>query len=46
MCRDLFGFGGQGGAPRRAGAGDVENEEVLPDLRLLAAVAANFPLAL
>jgi phosphoglycolate phosphatase-like HAD superfamily hydrolase len=46
MCRDLFGFEARdmlADAPER---GMWENEEVLPDPRLLAAVAARFPLAL
>jgi phosphoglycolate phosphatase-like HAD superfamily hydrolase len=46
MCRDLFGFEAKdvlADAPER---GMWENEEVLPDPRLLAAVAARFPLAL
>ena len=38
-CRDLFGFD-------FTGRGLWENEVVLPDLRLLEAVAARFPLAL
>jgi hypothetical protein len=39
QCRELFGFEAQG-------RGMWENEEVLPDPRLLQAVAAKFPLAL
>ncbi|HUJ25710.1 MAG TPA: HAD family hydrolase [Myxococcales bacterium] len=38
-CRELFGFDAQG-------RGLWENEKVLPDQRLLEAVAARFPLAL
>jgi len=46
MCRDLFGFEAKdmvADAPER---GMWENEEVLPDPRLLAAVAGRFSLAL
>jgi phosphoglycolate phosphatase-like HAD superfamily hydrolase len=46
MCRDLFGFEAREAVPDAPERGMWENEVVLPDLRLLAAVAANFPLAL
>ena len=39
QCRELFGFDAEG-------RGMWENEEVLPDMRILEAVAARFPLAL
>jgi len=46
MCRDLFGFEAKDALPDAPERGMWENEEVLPDSRLLAAVAARFPLAL
>lgn len=46
MCRDLFGFEAADAVPDAPERGMWENEEVLPDPRLLAAVAARFPLAL
>ena len=46
MCRDLFGFEAKDAVPDAPERGMWENEEVLPDSRLLAAVAARFPLAL
>ena len=46
MCRDLFGFEARDALPDAPERGMWENEEVLPDPRLLAAVAAKFPLAL
>lgn len=45
-CRELFGFDAQEALPGAPARGLWENEEVLPDLRLLEAVAARFPLAL
>jgi len=46
MCRELFGFEAAEALPGAPERGMWENEEVLPDPRLLAAVAAKFPLAL
>ena len=46
MCRDLFGFEAKDVLPDAPERGMWENEEVLPDSRLLAAVATRFPLAL
>jgi phosphoglycolate phosphatase-like HAD superfamily hydrolase len=46
MCRDLFGFEARDALPEAPERGMWENEEVLPDPLLLAAVAAKFPLAL
>jgi HAD superfamily phosphatase len=46
MCRDLFGFEARDAMRDAPERGMWENEEVLPDPRLLAAVAANLPLAL
>lgn len=46
MCRELFGFEATDALPDAPERGMWENEEVLPDPRLLAAVAAKFPLAL
>jgi HAD superfamily phosphatase len=46
MCRDLFGFEAKDAVPDAPKRGMWENEEVLPDPRLLAAVAARFPVAL
>jgi phosphoglycolate phosphatase-like HAD superfamily hydrolase len=46
MCRDLFGFEAKDAVPDAPERGMWENEEVLPDSRLLAAIAAKFPLAL
>ena len=46
MCRDLFGFEATDALPDAPERGMWENEEVLPDPRLLGAVAARFPLAL
>ena len=46
MCRDLFGFEAKDMLPDAPERGMWENEVVLPDPRLLEAVAARFPLAL
>ncbi|MGZ6124893.1 MAG: HAD family hydrolase [Myxococcales bacterium] len=46
MCRELFGFEATDALPDAPERGMWENEEVLPDPRLLSAVAAKFPLAL
>ena len=46
MCRELFGFEAKDALPDAPERGMWENEEVLPDPRLLGAVAAKFPLAL
>jgi len=46
MCRDLFGFEAKEAVPDAPERGMWENEEVLPDSRLLTAVATRFPLAL
>jgi phosphoglycolate phosphatase-like HAD superfamily hydrolase len=46
MCRDLFGFEAKDAMPDAPERGMWEKEEVLPDSRLLAAVAARFPLGL
>ena len=46
MCRDLFGFEATDALPDAPERGMWENEEVLPDPRLLSAVVAKFPLAL
>ncbi len=46
MCRDLFGFEATEALPDAPERGMWENEEVLPDPRLLAAVVAKFPFAL
>ena len=46
MCRELFGFDAADAVVDAPERGMWENEEVLPDPRLLAAVAAKFPLAL
>jgi hypothetical protein len=46
MCRDLFGFEAKDALADAPERGMWENEEVLPDPRLLAAVAARFPIAL
>jgi HAD superfamily phosphatase len=45
-CRELFGFDARDALPDAPERGLWENEEVLPDLRVLDAVAARFPLAL
>jgi len=45
-CRELFGFDARDALPDAPERGLWENEVVLPDLRLLEAVAARFPLAL
>ena len=46
MCRELFGFEATDALPDAPERGMWENEEVLPDPRLLAAVAAKFPIGL
>lgn len=46
MCRDLFGFEATDELPDAPERGMWENEEVLPDPRLLSAVVAKFPVAL
>src|SRR3989442_14424924 len=46
MGRALFGFEAKDAVPDAPERGMWENEEVLPDSRLLGAVAARFPLAL
>jgi phosphoglycolate phosphatase-like HAD superfamily hydrolase len=46
QCRELFGFEAKDALPGAPGHGLWENEVVLPDPRLLEAVAARFPLAL
>jgi len=46
MCRELFGFEAKEALADAPDRGMWENEQVLPDPRLLAAVAAKFPLAL
>jgi phosphoglycolate phosphatase-like HAD superfamily hydrolase len=46
MCRDLFGFEAKDALPDAPERGMWENEEVLPDPRLLAAVVARFQIAL
>jgi phosphoglycolate phosphatase-like HAD superfamily hydrolase len=46
MCRELFGFEAKEALPDAPERGMWENEQVLPDPRLLAAVAAKFSLAL
>lgn len=46
MCHDLFGFEARDALPDAPERGMWENEEVLPDPRLLAATAARFPIAL
>lgn len=45
-CRELFGFDAREALPDAPARGLWENEQVLPDLRLLEAVSARFPLAL
>ena len=45
-CRELFGFDASEAIPDAPARGLWENEIVLPDLDLLGAVAAKFPLAL
>jgi HAD superfamily phosphatase len=45
-CRELFGFEATEAIPDAPEKGMWEKEEVLPDPRLLAAVAAKFPIAL
>ncbi len=45
-CRELFGFDARDALPDAPERGLWENEEVLPDKRVLEAVAAKFPLAL
>jgi HAD superfamily phosphatase len=45
-CRELFGFDAREAIPDAPARGLWENEIVLPDLNLLGAVAAKFPLAL
>jgi phosphoglycolate phosphatase-like HAD superfamily hydrolase len=45
-CRELFGFDARDALPDAPSRGLWENEIVLPDLNLLAAVAAKFSLAL
>ncbi len=45
-CRELFGFEATEVVPDAPENGMWEKEEVLPDRRLLAAVAAKFPIAL
>jgi HAD superfamily phosphatase len=45
-CRELFGFDARDVLPDAPERGLWENEEVLPDRRVLEAVAAKFPLAL
>lgn len=45
-CRELFGFDARDALPDAPARGLWENEQVLPDPRLLEAVAAKFPLAL
>jgi HAD superfamily phosphatase len=45
-CRELFGFEAAHALPDAPERGMWENEEVLPDRRLLEATAAKFPLAL
>lgn len=45
-CRELFGFDAREILPDAPERGLWENEEVLPDTRVLEAVAAKFPLAL
>jgi phosphoglycolate phosphatase-like HAD superfamily hydrolase len=44
-CRELFGFDARDALPDAPARGLWENEQVLPDPRLLEAVAARFPLA-
>ncbi|HEY6912011.1 MAG TPA: HAD family hydrolase [Myxococcales bacterium] len=45
-CRELFGFDAREALPDAPERGLWEREEVLPDARVLEAVAAKFPLAL
>jgi HAD superfamily phosphatase len=45
-CGELFGFDAREALPDAPERGLWENEEVLPDARVLEAVAAKFPLAL
>ena len=45
-CRELFGFEATEAVPDAPERGMWEQEELLPDPRVLAAVAAKFPLAL
>jgi HAD superfamily phosphatase len=46
QCRELFGFDARDALPDAPARGLWENEVVLPDPRLIEAVAARFPLAL
>jgi phosphoglycolate phosphatase-like HAD superfamily hydrolase len=46
MCRELFGFAARDALADAPERGMWENEQVLPDPRLLAATAAKFPIAL
>ncbi len=46
MCRELFGFEAKDALPDAPERGMWENEEVLPDPRILGAVATKFPVAL
>jgi len=45
-CRELFGFDARDAVPDAPDRGLWENERVLPDPRLLEAVASRYPLAL